>query len=526
MRKLSSPSLTDFLFVAILLWLFVATPGGWSSLLADGDTGWHIRTGDYILDYGAIPRHDIFSFSKPGQPWFAWEWGADVVFALLVRAGGLKALVLFCGVLIALFLTLVFRLALARGANPFITLALSLLAIGATSIHYLARPHLFTLVLLPVSLAILERGRRLWLLVPLTVLWTNLHGGFMAFLACFVLWLIAHPTLRLTVWLLLCSAATLVNPYGYRLHGHILAYLRSDWIRDVVHEFQSPSFRSETMAHYEILLLVGLMTAGSLLLRRRFAESLWILFWAHQSLVSVRHVTIYAAVAVPLIAVELTERWNLLSARYGRRSIAAILDAVARDMAPQFRRGSVWPALAVASLLVLPGHWPRDFPAVRFPIPTIEKFSARFPQARLLTVDQWADYLLYRFYPGVRVFVDGRSDFYGPQLGKDYLRLLSGHHNWRALLDRYRFDLILIPPDWALATLLKEDRQWRLLADDGAALLFERSQPLAAPDITANLDPPLMKIALPAEQTERDLQSMHIASNPIPAARPHGRRVP
>jgi hypothetical protein len=267
------------------------------------------------------------------------------------------------------------------------------------------------------------------------------------------------------------------------------------------------------------------MTAGSLLLRRRYAESLWILFWAHQSLVSVRHVTIYVAVAVPLIAAELTDRWNLLTGRYGPRSVAGILDAVARDMVPQFRRSSVWPALAVASLLVLPVRWPQDFPAVRFPIPTIEKFSARFPHARLLTVDQWADYLLYRFYPGVRVFVDGRSDFYGPQIGKDYLRLLSGQHNWRALLDRYRFDLILIPPDWALASLLKEDRQWKLLADDGAALLFERSQPLAAQRVTVNLGPPLMKIALPAEQTERDLRAMRIASKTMTAARPHGERA-
>lgn len=525
LRKLSSPSLSDFLFLAILIWLFVATPGGWSSLLADGDTGWHIRTGDYILDHRAIPHHDIFSFSKPGQTWFAWEWGADVVFALLVRAGGLKALVLFCGVLIALFVTLLFRLALARGANPFITLALSLLAIGATSIHYLARPHLFTLVLLPVSLAILERDRHIWLLVPLTVLWTNLHGGFMAFLACFALWLITHPTLRLTACLLLCSAATLVNPYGYQLHGHILSYLRSDWIRNVVHEFQSPSFRSENMAHYEILLLVGLMTAGSLLLRRRYTESLWILFWAHQSLVSVRHVTVYAAVAVPLIAAELTDRWNLLTLRYGPRSVAGILDAVARDTVPQFRRSSLWPAFAVASLLVVPGHWPTDFPAVRFPIPTIEKFSARFPQARLLTVDQWADYLLFRFYPRVRVFVDGRSDFYGPQIGKDYLRLLSGQHNWRTLLDRYRFDLILIPPDWALATLLKEDRQWKLLADDGAALLFERSQPLPPRDVTVNLGPPLMKIGVSAEQTERDLRAMRSATKTITTAGLHGERV-
>ena len=226
--------MSDFLFLAVLVWLFVATPGGWSSLLADGDTGWHIRTGDYILDHWAIPHHDIFSFSKAGQPWFAWEWGADVLFALLVRAGGLKALVLFCGLIVALFVTLLFRLALAQGANPFIALVLTLLAIGATSIHYLARPHIFTLVLLPICLAILQHNRHLWVLLPLIVLWTNLHGGFLAFLACFALWWLTHRTARLALWLLLCSAATLINPYGFHLHAHIFSYLRSDWIRQEI----------------------------------------------------------------------------------------------------------------------------------------------------------------------------------------------------------------------------------------------------------------------------------------------------
>lgn len=510
--------MSDFLFLAVLIWLFVATPGGWSSLLADGDTGWHIRTGDHILDHRAIPHHDIFSFSKPAEPWFAWEWGADVLFALLMRVGGLKALVLFCGLIVALFVTLLFRLALAQGANPFIALVVTLLAIGATSIHYLARPHLFTLILLPICLAILQRGSHLWVLLPVIVLWTNLHGGFLAFLACFALWWLTQRTVRLALWFLLCSAVTLINPYGFHLHAHVFSYLRSDWIRQVVHEFQSPSFRSEHMAHYEILLLLGLICAGSLLLRRQYAGFLWIVFWAHQSLVSVRHVTVYATIAVPLIAAELTWRWEELAVRYGNGSVAGILNSLARDLLPQFRRSSFWPAVAVVVLALAPLRFPQDFPVVRFPIPMIDRFAARFPDARLLTVDQWADYLLFRFYPKVRVFVDGRSDFYGPQIGKDYLRLLSGHHDWRALLDSYAFDLILIPPDWALASLLKEDRQWNLLADDGSALLFSRRPTAPLASRPGNLTPALMEIALPAEQTKRDRTVMPNTRPTIPSS--------
>jgi hypothetical protein len=491
--------LSDFLSLALLLWLFLVPPLGWESLLADGDTGWHIRTGDYILDHRAIPRTDLFSFSKPAAPWFAWEWGADVIFALLVRAGGLKALVLFSGALIALFLLLVFRLSLARGANPFLALLLTLLVMNATSIHFLARPHLFTLVLLPLALFLAGVPRWRWLLVPITIVWVNLHGGFVAWLVSLCLLAIGRRSLPLARLALASLAATFVNPFGYHLHLHIAAYLRSTWIRDVVHEFQSPSFRSENMFQFEILLLAGLMAAASLLARRQFDGCLLILFWAHQSLVSVRHVTIYAAVAAPLIAVELTHRWQALTATAPPSSLAGILNQMARDLLPEFRRLSLWPALALPVLFCLPLRWPTDFPASRFPVAMVNRFAHLLPAARLLTVDQWADYLLYRFHPPLRVFVDGRSDFYGPDLGNDYIRLFAAHHDWRNLLRRHDFDLILIPPSVALATLLKEQPDWRLLADDGSAVLFARRPPLPATTSGKKPIPPLMETARAAE---------------------------
>src|SRR5690348_7247707 len=87
-RKLVRPSLADGFF-AILLLVLLARPASWQALLADGDTGWHIRTGDWILAHGAVPATDLFSFSKSGQSWFAWEWLSDVMFALLHRWFGL-----------------------------------------------------------------------------------------------------------------------------------------------------------------------------------------------------------------------------------------------------------------------------------------------------------------------------------------------------------------------------------------------------------------------------------------------------
>src|SRR5580693_3403649 len=76
------PSLADFAFLMPIAFLF-GRMDGVKTLLGDCDTGWHIRTGEWIIANGWVPVRDIFSFSKPGAPWYAWEWLSDVLFAKL-----------------------------------------------------------------------------------------------------------------------------------------------------------------------------------------------------------------------------------------------------------------------------------------------------------------------------------------------------------------------------------------------------------------------------------------------------------
>src|SRR5207302_2774682 len=82
------PSMCDVFFGALLVWLFVGGAG--KALLGDGDTGWHIRTGEYILSHHQVPRQDIFSFTTPNAPWFAWEWLSEIILASIHNLWGLK----------------------------------------------------------------------------------------------------------------------------------------------------------------------------------------------------------------------------------------------------------------------------------------------------------------------------------------------------------------------------------------------------------------------------------------------------
>ncbi len=175
------PSFAD-LFFLVLLGILAFSPMS-AGLLGDADTGWHIRSGEQILATHAIPRTDPFSYTRHGEPWYAWEWMYDVVIAAIHHVSGLNGVVLFTAAVISVTFALLFRFILRRSGNLAVAAFLTLLAAAAAQVHMLARPHvlswLFTLLWVE-NLCRFEDGERsalLWL-PPLMLLWVNLHAGF------------------------------------------------------------------------------------------------------------------------------------------------------------------------------------------------------------------------------------------------------------------------------------------------------------------------------------------------------------
>jgi hypothetical protein len=109
-----------------------------------------------------------------------------------------------------------------------------------------------------------------------------------------------------------------------------------------------------------------------------------------------------------------------------------------------------------------------------FPTSMVHQHADLIASGRLLTPDQWGDYIIYTFYPRQKVYVDGRSDFIGEKLGGEYLHLMQGAPDWREIVDRNRFDVALLPVDWPLASMLKMDPSWQVVQDDTRVVLFQR----------------------------------------------------
>lgn len=469
-----SPSFVELLFLALFVVVF-ARPAGLQALLFDGDTGWHIRTGQLVLASGHVPYVDDFSFTRAGQPWFAWEWLADVLFALLYGWRGIASVAALSGVVLSLAGAALFARMLRDGDGLWIALAATLAASSASSLHYLARPHVFSILFYTLTLWILAEDRRrprrwIWLLPPLAALWANLHAGFVILPATLLLRSVCGPWRRYLPVTLACGAATLLNPYGWRLHQHVWQYLHAPFILQHVQEFQSPQFRTEGMLVFAGLLLAAVAVS----LRAERFDTALVLLWAFASLRSARHVPFFAIAAAPVLASFVAARWRAYAEGAGRRAPLRVLWELAQDLGCP-RTCGLWLPLAAAAAMLTPLP-ASGFPDTRFPVRAVERNRSLLTPAsampRVLTSDQWADYLIFRLYPRQRVFFDGRSDFYGPRLGSDYRQLMVAGGAWRGLLDRYGFQLALLPHDWPLSTFLGREPGWREVYKDPVATLY------------------------------------------------------
>ncbi len=492
-----APSLTEIVFLSVFWWLVAGA--GRVALLADGDTGWHIRTGEWILAHRRFPMADLFSFSRPGAEWFAWEWLSDVILALVHQAMGLAGVTLLAAVLIAATSALLFAHLAEQGANPVVAVVVMLLAGSAATVHWLARPHLFTCLFFLLAVRLLEAdaarpSRRLWLLAPLAALWANLHGGFVILFAVLGCWAAGaalgrdwRAARRCALAGAAAAAATLINPYTWRLHAHILRYLGSDFIRNRVVEFQSPHFRGESMAAFELLLLAGLLAAPGLWRRGARAQALLLVALAHAALGAVRHLLLYVLAAAPAVAREASARLQTSRNPWLRAlaSLGPAPEAARRARLPVWSAGSV--GLAAVLFLTVPAWRVEDFPQQKFPIPALRAVEEKVLGARVFTSDQWADYLIYRYWPRQRVFLDGRSDFYGETLGRQYLEAMTAQHGWENIFALHGFDVALLPAEWPLATVLKAHPQWQLEYDDGQALMLRRVGPAVPTSANLNL---------------------------------------
>jgi hypothetical protein len=479
-----------------LLALFFMFRGS-TALFSDTDTGWHIRNGERILASGSLPHTDPFSFSKPNAPWVAWEWGSDVLMGAVYRLGGMAGVALLYGSCIAGSVWMWFRLTRAIGGSFLIACLFFVPMLSTTTVHWLARPHIFSWLLLLGTVWLCERlPRRLerWhiaLVVAVAALWANLHASFL--LAPVIAGVYAIGTwLTPLIWEsapardwrtyaglgLAMLPGTLINPGGWKLHRHVIEYLTNSALLDRISEFQSFDFHQAGAGWIVICVSICFIGGCAALAIHRPERFLLSLLIAAMALQSVRVLPLAALLLLPLACGSITE--VLKVARGLAPKLRGRLNAVLQygDQLQSIERScggyAIVPLVATLVFVAISGS--SGFAQGDTPVNAAAAIETLPASARILSTDSFGGYLIFRFAGARRVFFDGRSDFYGSEFTDHYLKMVSVHPGWRDEFNRWNFTNALLPPDSALAGALEANGWQELYRDKTAVLLAGRSK--------------------------------------------------
>ncbi|HEY9505638.1 MAG TPA: hypothetical protein VIQ27_06685 [Gemmatimonadales bacterium] len=499
MSERAKPSLFDIIFI---IWAAVIPVGFGSRLInSDGDTARHLRLGEMILQQGHLPHIDTFSFTMAGKPFIAFEWGSEVVFALAYRLAGLPGVAVLAGLVLALTYALVARFLIRRGGDPLLAYFVSMAAAVLSAAHWLARPHLFTMLAVVLLLELLERpGRqRLWLWFALFVVWANLHGGF--FYGCVTIAIYLAGEL-LEGWLAegeerrgwlgrarhhaaalgLALAASLVNPNGWRNLAHVAGFFGNSAILRQTQEFMSPDFHT---INGKLFLLMLLAVVGSFALTRRrptLPVLLLVLANIAFSLISQRNIELFALVAMPLLALTYDAEWRALPIlrrpkEVFQREHEGSYGGVAAATCSLVLIGVALAGGKVAGVAVVPDH----YDAKTFPVSAVAEGRRAKLQGRMFNNFIWGGYLL-QAWPEQRVFIDGGTDHYGDTLFSQYIQVWNLDPGWQDVLRSHGIDLAIVSPSSRLAHELAEHQGWTTWYCDSTAVILQGR--MDSPDVS------------------------------------------
>jgi hypothetical protein len=459
------------LWIGIGVYVLFALAG--NRLLIDPDTLWQITVGGAIIDTRAVPHADIYSFTMHGQPWISTQWLAQVLYALAYRAAGWSGPVVLASLAIAATFAL-FARALRRHLADSTTLVFVAAALAAMVPHLLARPHVLAL---PVMVAwagglihAMDRSAApSFRLLPLMVLWANLHGGFVLGLALIVPFgvdAVVHaeasrqPSL-LVRWAVFAVAAVVVScltPYGWDALLASRKILALGSALPLIMEWRAADFSGVGALEIGILVAFGLaLYRGLTLPPLRIVMLLGLL---HMALNQTRNLELLVLLAPLFLAKPLASQ---LGASADMRSPAA---APSRLLLASLAICLAAGTFAYASVANYAPHM-RGSPVAAV---------AELKKLHLARVFNDYDFGGYLIYSGVPTFIDGRTELFGEKffVAHNNASGLMEPENLFRLLKDYDIEATLMRTQSAATVLLDHMDGWQKIYSDDIATIHLR----------------------------------------------------
>ncbi|QCP53827.1 hypothetical protein FAZ95_33010 [Trinickia violacea] len=439
-------------------------------VLNDPDTYWHIAAGRWMLQHHAIPHADPFSYALNGAPWVAHEWLSEVLMALAYRAAGWSGIHILFGLATAATSGVLARY-LARWLSQPAASVVFILGTACISGSLLARPHLLALAALTLwtSGLLTARDRGMApsvLLLPLMVIWANLHASFVFGLGL-VLPIAVDAVVeaksgrgliarRWGIFLGAAIGASILTPNGW--HGLLFPFhLMRMATTSSIDEWEPTSF--QTLQPLEGALVALLYVAFSRHVRLPIGRLIILLGLLHLALHHARHQMLAGIVGAMVLAMPL-----------GQAFADAEREGTSRRSSPLWLFGAI-ACVALLSAIRLTHPVERtDGPAS--PIAALNHVPIEIQREHVFNSYAFGGYLIFR---GIKPFIDGRADVYGDDFISTYLAAMTPNRAvFEGLVDKDGIRWTILPARSPAVAVIEALPQWQRIYADGIAVVDVR----------------------------------------------------
>ncbi len=448
----------------------------------DTDYFWHLRVGEFIFINKRIPVNDIYSWYgiKHNLDWFSHEWLSELFLYTNYRLFGHIGNIVFVAIAMSLIILILYITNKDNFfKNIYFSFAWFLLFIVGMNLWAVPRPQIFSFLLTTISMYILNKYRNedtkaIWILPIISLLWVNLHGGSSAllfvligitifsglfdftFLKVRAVKLPLYKVKLLVMNLILCIGTATINPKGFRMLAYPFINMADKFVLTTIDEWRCPDLKN--IGDFPIFLIIGVVIITLMIVKEELDlfDIIITLAFTYLTLKSIRFEALLLPAVTPI----------MLKYIPGARKTDIVSDLKYPMMAMTVFL--IFISITTVSSLT-------KSPIDRIHMPSeksVEVIKIERPE-RILNYYTWGGYLIYKDAP---VFVDGRADLYSNNIYPDYIDIDLIHENFKALLNKYDFDMIIYPKSRRLALYLEDSKNYKLIYSDETTVIYKKAK--------------------------------------------------
>ena len=475
--------------IFILIWVYLATFNEF-----DFDLWARLAVGKIFLETGHVLKNDIFSYTTTKPIWIDHEWGSGVVFYFLADHFGDVGLLLLKIIGTFLVLFLISKIIQLQNIKPnkhlnLLWYFLVFLAIF-NGVASTVRCQLFTFIFFTLWIYVLERVRRgenrlLWILPVTSLIWANLHGGFVSGLGLIGIYGIGEflnkkPFKKYFLILIPSVLITLINPYGVKYWQYIINALYMQ--RTTIAEWMPTSLFGpfEEWQWFKIILILSIISIIFSFVKQRLkfkdldkVKYLLILVSLYMAMRHIKHQPFFAIAAGSFLYYDFYRIFSSVR-DFIVLKMGEIADKILKKAA-LIKDITVYTfIIIVGSLIILGTPMQISVPDYKYPVQAVEFVKQNNLSGNLLAPFHWGSYMAWNLHPQCLIAIDGRyEEVYPEEIDKltanfDYVL----DKNWYDFLKKYHTDILILDKRLDSSQAILNIKFWKKIYDDKISAVF------------------------------------------------------